>query len=88
MTDRPPKIFKPANGSLFDILHTDILATIDNYLVGIEYHDTLKHVLWQIKYREIMLFTHSSYCTGLRITIFHPSDSIALPATSGYSEMK
>ena len=47
----PPKIIKPTNISLFDLLTTDVLASIDNCCVGLEYHDNFKHVLLRFKYK-------------------------------------
>ena len=39
LADPPPKILKPTNGSLFDLIPLDVLATIDNWLIGLKYHD-------------------------------------------------
>ena len=41
----PPKIFKPVNVSLFDILPMDFLAVINNWLISLKNHDKYKNIL-------------------------------------------
>ena len=40
-----PKIIKPANISSFDLLHMDVLAAIENWIIDLKYHDRFKYVL-------------------------------------------
>ena len=58
LEDHPPKILNPKNGSLFNILLPYVLVSINNWIIGLEYHNRYKNLLSQIKsQRNPVLYT-------------------------------
>ena len=83
----PPKIPKPANGSLFDLLPPDVLAAIDNWLTELKYHDKFKHVLLQFKYKINTFLYIIPYQYWNPYQKNHSSKCTSLPFTNGYSDL-
>ena len=46
-----PKRLYPANIILFDPLPPNVIAAIENWLIGLEYHNNFKHFLSRFKYK-------------------------------------
>ena len=61
----------------------DAIDAINNWFIGLEYHDKNKPILLSVNIKEVPFFIHSHLSTRRLITALEPSNYMALPDTSG-----